>query len=89
MHLPGLAPSRIGDPDLETNLTLNVHLPQRNYDPLRYAQTSQASPRAYDQPVGTQVSSVAATAVPEQDVGVRNDGAQIEEGSEVSVDLVN
>lgn len=67
------------DPDLEANLTLGVQLPQRSYSPQHHVQTSQAGPRAYNQPVGTPESSVAANAVPEQDVGVRNNGAQTEQ----------
>ena len=77
------------EPDLEASLTLGVQLPQRSYDPQHQAQRPQASPRAYDQPVGAPVPAVAADAIPEQDVGVRSDGAQDEEGSEISVGLVN
>ena len=76
-------------PDLEANLTIGMQLPQRSYNPHRQAQRSQASPRADDQPAGPPVPPVAADAILEQDVGVRSDGAQIEEGSEISVGLVN
>lgn len=76
-------------PDLEANLTIGMQLPQRNDDPQHQAQTPQASPRAYDEHEGPLVPSVAADAIPEQDVGVRSDGAEIEEGSEISVGLVN
>lgn len=76
-------------PDLEANLTIGMQRPQRTYDPQHQAQRPQASSRAYSQPVGPPVPSIAADALSEQDVGVRSDGAQIEEGSEISVGLVN
>ena len=77
------------DPDLEANLTLSVQRPQRSYDPQGHVQRSQASPGAHGQPVATPETSVAADATPEQDVGVRNYGGLVQEGSEVSVGLVD
>lgn len=77
------------DPDLEANLTVNVQRLQRSYDPQGHEQRFQASPRASDQPVRSPESSVAANAIPEQDVGIRNDDAQVEEGCKISVGLVD
>ncbi|CAD6584147.1 MAG: hypothetical protein ASARMPRED_001612 [Alectoria sarmentosa] len=88
-NLPA-APGAAGTgPDLEANLTLDVQLPQRGYDPQHHRQRSQASPRAYIQPVETPEPSVAAIAIPEQDVGVRNVSGRAEEESEVFVGLVD
>lgn len=83
-----MRPSATGTgPDPEANLT--EHFPQRTYDPQHQAQAHPASPRAYDQPVGSPVPAVAVDAVLEQDAGIRSDSVQIEEGSEMSVDLDN
>ena len=76
-------------PDLEANLTIGIQLPQRTYNPQHHAQNPQASPRAYDQLVGPPVPSVADDAISEQDIGIRSDSDQIEEGSEISVGLVD
>ncbi|CAD6584289.1 MAG: hypothetical protein ASARMPREDX12_001577 [Alectoria sarmentosa] len=84
------APGAAGSgPDLEANLTLDVQRPQRGFNPQHHIQRSQASPRAYDQPAETPESSVAAIAIPEQDVGVRNVSDGVEEESEVSIGLVD
>ena len=77
------------EPDLEANLTIGMQRPQRAYDPQHQAQRPQGSPRAHDEPEGPPMPSVAADTIPEQDVGVRSDGAEIEEGSEISVGLVD
>lgn len=87
--LPAALGAAGSGPDLEANLTLDVQRPQRCYDPQHHIQRSQASPRAHDQPVETPESSVAAIAIPEQDVGVRNGSGRAEEESEVSVGLVD
>lgn len=76
-------------PDLEANLNLDIQLPQHTFDPQHQAQRPQASLRADDHPVGPPMPSVATDAISEQDIGDCSDDAHFEEGSEISVDLVN
>ena len=73
--------------DLEANLTASGRLPPRSYDPQEHMHTSQASPRAYGQRMGTRGSSTAANAIPEQDIGVRHGHTHIEENSGLTVEL--
>ena len=75
------------EPDLEANLTASVRLPPRSYDPRERMQTSHASPRAHGQSMGTPVSSIAANAIPEQDIGVRHGTTHIEENNGLAVEL--
>lgn len=74
-------------PDLEAHLTASVQLPPRSYDPGEHMQTSHASPRAHGQRMGTPVSSIAANAIPEQDIGVRHGTTHIEENNRLTVEL--
>ena len=77
------------EPDLEANLTIGMQRPQRTCDPQHQLQRPQTSSRAYNQPIGPPVPSIAADTISEQDVGVRSDGAQIEEGSKIAVGLAD
>ena len=72
---------------LEVNLTPLGRSPRRSYDPQEHMQRSQASPRAHGQRMGTPESSIAANAIPEQDVGVRHGTTHIEEDSGLTVEL--
>ena len=83
------AASGAGDiePGLEVNLTPLGRSPRRSYDPQEHMQRSQASPRAHGQRMGTPESSIAANAIPEQDVGVRHGTTHIEEDSGLTVEL--
>ena len=75
------------EPDLEANLTPLGRSPRRSYDPQEHMQTSQVSPRAHGQRMGTPESSIAANVIPEQDVGVRHDTTHFEENSGLTVEL--
>ena len=74
-------------PDLEVNLTPLGRFPRRSYDPQEHVQRSQASPRAQGQRMGTPESSIAANAIPEQDIGVRHGTTHIEENIGLTVEL--
>lgn len=75
------------DPDLEANLTLEVCLPQPSYDPQDHAERSWAHVGAQDQSVEVDGVYTAVDAMPELDVGIRNDDPHIEEGVDYTIGL--
>ena len=85
--LPAAAEAVNTEPDLEVDLTPLRGFPRRSYDPQVHMQRSQASPRAHGQRMGIQESSIAANAIPEQDVGVRHGTTHIEENNGLTVEL--
>lgn len=75
------------DPDLEANLTSSVRLSRPSCDPRGHMPRSQANPRAHEQRAGTPNSSIAANAIPEQDVGVRHGTEHFEEDIGLNVEF--
>ncbi len=74
--VPGTAST---DVDLEADLTLGAQFPRPSSGPQNHVQSSRASLQAHDQRRGHPESSIAATVIPEQDVGVRHGTAHIDE----------
>ena len=74
--MPGAAGA---GPDLEADLTLEVHPPQPMYDPQNHTEMSWTNVRAQYQSTGVSGQYAAAQMMPEQDIGLRNGDHHIED----------
>ena len=87
-NTPVTVPEAVGTgPDLEANLTLHIPSPRPSYDPRNQAERFRVNTQAQSRSTLVSGPSAAAQTISEQDVGVRNNDSDTEEGMHVAVGL--
>ncbi|KAL9066248.1 MAG: hypothetical protein Q9161_007705 [Pseudevernia consocians] len=76
-------------PDIEADLTLDLHPPQSSHDPQNHTERSRVNARAQNQGMEVPGSPTVTHSMQEQDVGVRDGDPHVDEEMDVSVDLTD